>query len=63
MAYGQRGDIGQAELAAAQGFLNAGDVKNAQTQASRAIAKLKPGSPAYLKAEDILAYRPPGKDN
>lgn len=58
MAYGQKGDIGQAELAAAQGFLNVGDVKNAQTQASRAMAKLPPGSAGYLKAEDILNYRP-----
>jgi predicted Zn-dependent protease len=63
MAYGQRGDIGQAELASAQSFLNSGDVKNAQTQASRAMTKLKPGSPAYLKAEDILAYRPPRNDD
>jgi hypothetical protein len=38
-------------------------VKNAQTQASRAMTKLKPGSPAYLKAEDILAYRPPRNDD
>ncbi len=63
MAYGQRGEIGQAELASAQSFLNSGDVKNAQTQASRAMTKLKPGSPAYLKAEDILAYRPPRNDD
>lgn len=62
MAYGQKGDIGQAELAAAQGFLNAGDVKNAQTQASRAMTKLPPGSAGYLKAEDILNYRPSKND-
>jgi predicted Zn-dependent protease len=60
MAYGRKGDIGQAELASAQAFFNAGDLKNAQTQAYRAMAKLKPGSPGYLKAEDILTYRPPG---
>jgi predicted Zn-dependent protease len=58
MAYGRKGDIGQAELAAAQGFFNSGDIKNAQTQASRAMAKLPAGSPGYLKAEDILNYRP-----
>jgi predicted Zn-dependent protease len=62
IAYGRKGDIGQAELAAAQGFLNSGDVKNAQTQASRAMAKLPPGSGAYLKAEDILNYRPSKND-
>ena len=49
MAYGRKGNIGQAELASAQGFMNAGDIKNAQTQASRAMAKLPPGSPGYFK--------------
>ena len=60
MAYGRKGNIGQAELASAQAYFNSGDLKNAQTQAHRAMAKLKPGSPGYLKAEDILTYRPPG---
>ena len=39
---------------------NSGDLKNAQTQASRAMTKLSPGSPGYLKAEDILNFRPSG---
>ncbi len=59
-AYGRKGNIGMAELASAQAYFNAGDLVNAQTQASRAMSKLKPGSPSYLKAEDILNYRPPG---
>lgn len=59
-AYGRKGEIGLAELASAQAFFNAGDLSGAQTQASRAMAKLKAGSPGYLKAEDILTYRPPG---
>jgi predicted Zn-dependent protease len=63
MAYGRKGDIGQAELAAAQGFFNVGDLKNAQTQASRAMTKLSAGSAAYRKAEDILNYRPSGKSD
>ena len=50
-----------AELASAQAFMNAGDLKNAQTQASRAMDKLPAGSPGFLKAEDILNARPPGK--
>jgi predicted Zn-dependent protease len=61
MAYGRKGDIGQAELAAAQGYFNVGDLKNAQTQASRAMAKLPAGSAGFLKAEDIFNYRPSGK--
>jgi predicted Zn-dependent protease len=60
MAYGRKGAIGQAELAAAQGFFNSGDIKNAQTQASRAMTKLPPGSRSYMKAEDILNHRPSG---
>jgi predicted Zn-dependent protease len=60
-AYGRKGDIGMAELASAQAFLSGGDFKNAHTQASRAMAKLPAGSPSYLKAEDILDARPPGK--
>lgn len=59
-AYGRKGNIGQAELASAQAFMNAGDLKMAQTQASRAMTKLPPGSPGFLKAEDIFNYRPPG---
>ena len=60
-AYGRKGDIAMAELASAQAFMNAGDLKNAQTQASRAMAKLPAGSPSYLKSEDILEVRAPGK--
>jgi predicted Zn-dependent protease len=61
-AYGRKGNIGMAELSSAQAFFNAGDLRNAQTQASRAMQKLPPGSPGYLKAEDIFNYRPPGSD-
>ncbi|HEX2725841.1 MAG TPA: M48 family metalloprotease, partial [Beijerinckiaceae bacterium] len=39
-AYGRKGNIGMAELASAQAFFNGGDLKNAQTQASRAMEKL-----------------------
>ena len=61
-AYGRKGNIGMAELSSAQAFFNAGDLRNAQTQASRAMQKLPPGSPGYLKAEDIFNYRPPGSE-
>ncbi len=57
-AYGRKGDIGMAEVAAAQAAANAGDLKYAQTLAYRAKEKLKPGTPAYLKADDILTFRP-----
>lgn len=58
-AYGRKGDIGMAEYNSAQYYLLVGDYPNAHTQASRAMAKLKPGSAAYLRAEDILNARPP----
>jgi predicted Zn-dependent protease len=61
-AYGRKGNIGMAELASAQAYFSVGDLVNAQTQASRAMTKLKPGSAGYLKAEDILNYRPPGSN-
>jgi predicted Zn-dependent protease len=34
----------------------------ARTQASRAQAQFKEGSPGWLKADDILNYRPPKTD-
>jgi predicted Zn-dependent protease len=61
-AYGRKGNIGMAELASAQAFFNRGDLKYAQTQASRAMEKLPKGSPGWLKAEDIFNYRPPGSN-
>jgi len=60
-AYGARGDIGQAQLAAAQGLLADGKVDEAKVQAKRAQAKLKVGTPAWLRADDIVAYKPPPK--
>jgi predicted Zn-dependent protease len=58
-AYGRKGDIGMAELSSARYYFSLGAIKDAQNQAHRAKQKLKPGTPAYLKADDILAYVPP----
>jgi predicted Zn-dependent protease len=58
-AYAAKGDIGQAQLATAQGLLAEGKVDDAKLQAKRAQAKLKEGSPAWLRADDIVAYKPP----
>lgn len=60
-AYAAKGDIGQAQLATAQGLLAEGKVEEAKIQAKRAQAKLKEGSPAWLRADDIVAYKPPPK--
>lgn len=59
VAYARRGDIGMAELSAAQAALIDGDLVAAQTQATRALQKLPRGSPAALRADDIVNYRPP----
>jgi len=60
-AYALKNDLAMAELATAQGFFADGDVKEAQAHAARAQAKLKPGSPAWLRADDIVSYKPPKK--
>jgi predicted Zn-dependent protease len=58
-AYARRGNIGMAELSQAQAAFLEGDLVVAQTQATRALQKLPSGSPAALRADDIVNYRPP----
>jgi len=58
-AYSRKGQEGQAHLAAAQAYFFEGDYSAAATQANRAKQLLQPNSPGWLKAEDILNYRPP----
>lgn len=62
MAYDRKNDVPQAQLAAAQGFFLAGQYVEARTQADRAKKQFKEGSPGWLKADDILNYRPPKFD-
>ena len=59
MAYDRKGNQPQAQLAAAQAMFVSGRYVEARTQASRAQKQLKEGSPGWLKADDILNYRPP----
>ena len=54
-----KGNIGMAQLANAQELFADGKVAEAKQQAGRAQAKLKPGSPGWLRADDIVAYKPP----
>jgi len=60
-AYAAKGNIAMAELSAAQHAFTRGDWTVAHTQASRALAKLPQGSPAALRARDIVEYVPPDK--
>lgn len=62
MAYFRKGENAKAQLAAAEGLLVAGKYVEARTQASRAQAQFKEGTPGWLKADDILTYRPPGSE-
>ncbi len=58
-AYYDKGLIPQSELARAQGLFYFGAVKQAQDFARRAQAGLKPGSPEWIKADDIINFKPP----
>lgn len=58
MAYGQKGDLAQADLASAQASFATGDFKTARELAARAKTRLPTGSPGWVKADDIATYRP-----
>ncbi|MCX7325309.1 MAG: M48 family metalloprotease [Hyphomicrobiales bacterium] len=58
-AYARKGNVGMAELSAAQAAFLEGDLVTAQTQATRAKQKLPAGSPGALRADDIVNFRPP----
>ncbi|WP_404861993.1 M48 family metalloprotease [Georhizobium sp. MAB10] len=53
-AYGQRGDVANAELTMAEGYFRAGNVQEARIFAARAQQKLQPGTPAWTRANDIV---------
>lgn len=58
-AYALKGDLPMADLATAQGYFADGKVPDAKRHATRAQAKLKPNSPAWLRADDIVTYKAP----
>ncbi len=62
MAYGRKGDYAQADLAAAQAAFLRGDNKTARELAARAKTRFPVGSPGWVKADDIVAAKPPGSD-
>ncbi|MDC7789681.1 M48 family metalloprotease [Rhodoplanes sp. TEM] len=59
-AYGRKGDIAQADLAAAQAALARGDSRTARQLALRAKERMPVGSPGWVKADDIASVRPTG---
>lgn len=60
-AYGQLGQVPQAELATAEGYFYGGSYKEAKIFAARAQMKMKRGSPGWVRAQDIINYKQPGK--
>ena len=56
-ALAKKGQIPQADLAAAQAHFVEGNVKQAQIFAKRAIGHLPRGSPEWIRAEDIINYK------
>jgi predicted Zn-dependent protease len=61
MAYGRKGDYAEADLASAQAAFLRGDNKTARDLASRAKARFAIGTPGWVKADDIIAAKMPGK--
>ena len=59
MAYGRKGDIPHADLASAQAAFARGDVKTAKQLAERAKHGLPVGSPAWVRADDIVNVKMP----
>ncbi|HYS47630.1 MAG TPA: M48 family metalloprotease [Xanthobacteraceae bacterium] len=59
MAYGRKGDLAEADLAAAQAAFARGDFKTARDLATRAKTRFPTGSPGWVRADDIVTYKPP----
>lgn len=59
MAYGRKGDLANADLAAAQAAFARGDIKTARQLAARAKTRFPVGSPAWVRADDIVNLKPP----
>ncbi len=60
-AYGMMGNVPEAELATAEGYFHAGGFRDAKIFAMRAQQKLPTGSPGWLRAQDIVDFREPGR--
>jgi predicted Zn-dependent protease len=59
IALGRKGDLPNADLNSAQAAFNEGDFKTAKQLATRAQRSFPNGSPGWLKADDIVNFKPP----
>jgi predicted Zn-dependent protease len=57
MAYGRKSDYANADLASAQAAFARGDNKTARELAARAQQRFPIGSPGWVRADDIVAYK------
>lgn len=60
-AQAQLGNVAEAELATADGHFYSGSYRDAKIFAARAQQKMRNGSPGWLRAQDIINYREPGR--
>jgi predicted Zn-dependent protease len=58
IAYGRKGDLGDADLASAQAAFNRGNLPTARQLAARAKGRFAIGSPGWVKADDIASFKP-----
>lgn len=58
-AYGKLGNIGEADLATAEGHFHSGNIRDAKIFAARAQQRLAKGSPGWLQAQDIINLKQP----
>ncbi len=63
MAYGRKGDLANADLASAQAAFTRGDLPTARQLATRAKTRLPIGSPAWVRADDIVNVKPANARN
>ncbi|WP_080918587.1 M48 family metalloprotease [Manganibacter manganicus] len=61
-AYGELGDVADAELATAEGHYYAGAYKDAKIFAMRAQQRMKRGTPGWVRAQDIINTRQIGRE-
>jgi predicted Zn-dependent protease len=60
-AYAMTGNEPMAQLATAQGLFTDGQIDDAKVQAKRAEDALPRGSPGWIRADDIVSFKPPPK--
>jgi len=60
-AHAQLGNIGDAELATAEGHFYSGNYRDAKIFAARAQQRVPNGSPGWLRAQDIINFRQPAR--